>query len=116
VLGGSSARDRVKAIIKGANLYRFFALHSDRICLGEAHGYARSQTMDHRRYLKPSAAAEKLGVTIGTLGNWRWKGIGPAYYAVGGLIRYADDELDAWLAAGRQSTAYDRKVVAGARP
>ncbi len=61
--------------------------------------------MDHRKYLKPASAAEKIGVTPGTLANWRWKAIGPPYYAIGGMIRYADDELDAWVAAGRQSTA-----------
>jgi hypothetical protein len=60
--------------------------------------------VDHpRNYLKPATAAEKIGVTIGTLANWRWKGIGPAFYAVSGMIRYADDEIDAWITAGRQS-------------
>ncbi len=62
--------------------------------------------MDHRRYLKPAKAAEKIGnVTVGTLANWRWKEVGPPYYRVAGLILYADDEIDAWIAAGRQSTA-----------
>jgi predicted site-specific integrase-resolvase len=57
----------------------------------------------HRKYLKPATAAEKIGVTIGTLANWRWKGIGPAFYAISGMIRYTDDEIDAWITAGRQS-------------
>jgi hypothetical protein len=48
-----------------------------------------------------------MSVTPGTLANWRWKSIGPPYYAVGTIILYADDELDAWVAAGRQSTADD---------
>ena len=63
--------------------------------------------MDHRKYLKPADAAEKIGVTVGTLANWRWRGTGPAYYQVGGIIRYADDEIDGWMAAGRQVTADD---------
>jgi hypothetical protein len=61
--------------------------------------------MDHRTYLKPLAVAEKLGVTIGTLANWRWRGAGPAYYAIGGMVRYCDQEVDAWIAEGRQATA-----------
>ena len=60
--------------------------------------------MDHRKYLKPRKAAEKIGVTVATMANWRWKQIGPPYYRVGGLILYADDEIDAWVTVGRQST------------
>ena len=60
--------------------------------------------MDHRRYLKPAKAAEKIGVTVPTMANWRWKEVGPPFYRIGGLILYADDEIDAWIAAGRQST------------
>lgn len=52
--------------------------------------------MDHRKYLKPTKAAEKIGVTVDTMANWRWKHIGPPFYRVGGLILYADDEIDAW--------------------
>ena len=58
--------------------------------------------MDHRKYLKPTDAAKKIDVTVGTLANWRWKGFGPVYYSIGGMIRYADDEIDAWIAAGRR--------------
>ena len=71
--------------------------------------------MDHRKYLKPAAAAEKIGITIGTLANWRWRGVGPTYYQVGGLIRYADDEVDAFMAAGRQATPDDVSAKAEAR-
>jgi hypothetical protein len=58
----------------------------------------------HRRYLKPKNAAEKIGVSVDTMANWRWKQVGPPFYRVGGLILYADDEIDAWITAGRQST------------
>lgn len=72
--------------------------------------------MDHRRYLKPAKAAEKINVTVGTLANWRWRGLGPPSYRVGGLILYADDEIDAWIAAGRQSTGDATSPSAGRRP
>jgi hypothetical protein len=72
--------------------------------------------VDHRRYLKPAKAAEKIGnVTVGTLANWRWKDVGPPYYRIGGLILYADDEIDAWIAAGRQSTGDAISPSTGAR-
>jgi hypothetical protein len=61
--------------------------------------------VNHRKYQKPPMAAEKIGVTLGCLANWRWKGIGPPYYVINNMIRYADDEVDAWIAAGRQSTS-----------
>jgi hypothetical protein len=38
------------------------------------------------------------------MANWRWKEVGPPFYRVGGLILYEDREIDAWIAAGRQST------------
>jgi predicted DNA-binding transcriptional regulator AlpA len=63
-----------------------------------------NQTVDHRTYLRPPKVADKLGVTIGTLANWRTKQIGPPHYRVGGLVLYANDEIDDWVAAGRQST------------
>jgi hypothetical protein len=55
-----------------------------------------------RKYLKPADAAEKIGVTTGTLANWRWKSIGPPFYAVGAMVRYADDEIDAWITDARR--------------
>jgi hypothetical protein len=60
-----------------------------------------------RKYLKSADAAKKIGVATGTLANWRWKKVGPPYYVVGGMVRYADDELDGYVTAGRQTTADD---------
>jgi hypothetical protein len=75
-----------------------------------------NQTVDHRTYLRPPKVAVKLGVTIGTLANWRALRIGPPHYRRGGLVLYADDEIDAWVLAGRQSTADTISPSAGARP
>jgi hypothetical protein len=66
--------------------------------------------MVHRRYLKPTVTAEKIGIAPGTLANWRWKQIGPPYYTIGGLIRYDDDEVDKWIAIGRQLTVDPPKL------
>jgi hypothetical protein len=60
--------------------------------------------MDHRKYLKPLKAAEKIGVTVATMANWRWQQKGPPFYRVRGLILYCEEEIDGWITAGRQST------------
>jgi hypothetical protein len=62
--------------------------------------------------MRPSKAAAKLSVTIGTLANWRTKQIGPPFYRVGGLVLYADDEVDRWIASGRQSMSHSADPIA----
>lgn len=47
--------------------------------------------------ISPREVAARLGVTVTTLANWRWKGGGPAYLKVGGRVRYRIGELAAWL-------------------
>lgn len=38
--------------------------------------------------LSTHEAAERLGVTVGTLANWRSAGIGPAYLKIGSRVMY----------------------------
>jgi hypothetical protein len=33
-------------------------------------------------------AARILGVSVQTLRNWRWQGVGPHYYKIGRSVRY----------------------------
>jgi hypothetical protein len=52
--------------------------------------------------LNPESTGIYLGGTdkplsVLTLADWRTKGIGPAYFRVGRLIRYRQADLDAWL-------------------
>jgi hypothetical protein len=61
----------------------------------------------HKNYSRPPRVSEKLDVTLGTLANWRTKRVGPPFYRVGGLILYDDDEIDQWVARGRQITGND---------
>ena len=56
--------------------------------------------------LAPDAAAEYLGVAMKTLANWRSSTStpeGPEWMKVGGSVRYLRDDLDAWLANGKQT-------------
>lgn len=47
-----------------------------------------------------SQLAERLGVSVRTLQNWRWQGIGPRYFKLspgrGGRVRYRVTDIEAW--------------------
>lgn len=64
------------------------------------------ETLDQRATtVSPSDAAERLGLTVGTLANLRYRGGGPAYIRVGNRIRYRLSDLATWLDARvRKST------------
>ncbi|WP_413800120.1 helix-turn-helix transcriptional regulator [Streptomyces iranensis] len=52
--------------------------------------------------LTPVQLADELGVSVGTLANWRWRGEGPRYLKLGSgrssPIRYQREDVDAWKA------------------
>lgn len=52
-----------------------------------------------KRLLTPPEVAEILGVTIGTLKHWAYKGRGPRYVKVGSLRRYHEHDVAAWIAS-----------------
>ena len=54
--------------------------------------------------LSTSQLAAELGVTPGTLRNWRVAGRGPRGARIGGGIRYRRADVDAWI---DQQTARD---------
>ena len=60
--------------------------------------------------LKEEEAAEVLGLAVKTLRNWRGKGIGPPWVAVGPkLVRYRPQDLRAYQEANlRRSTSRAR--------
>ncbi|MFD1344283.1 helix-turn-helix domain-containing protein [Litorisediminicola beolgyonensis] len=51
-------------------------------------------------WLTPADAAAYLRVSNGTLANWRSRGEGPRYRAVGRVVRYHRDDLDAFMVEG----------------
>ncbi|GAA3591925.1 hypothetical protein GCM10022198_14850 [Klugiella xanthotipulae] len=55
-------------------------------------------TMTHR-WLTEREVAEKTGVAVSTLQNWRsLGGRGPSFAKVGRLVRYSLDAVDEWMA------------------
>ena len=62
---------------------------------------AAQQQAQPAQYLTTKAAAAMLGLGVSTLELWRAKGKGPAFVKLpgaGGAVRYARQELDAWIA------------------
>ena len=59
------------------------------------------------RLLTPEEAGCYLGgddkpIKPNTLRRWRWKGVGPAYHKIQGVIRYTPEDLDAEIEASRR--------------
>lgn len=53
--------------------------------------------------LKTTAETAKLlGVKLGTLEQWRWRGVGPKWVKVGRLVRYAESELNDYIVRTQQ--------------
>lgn len=53
--------------------------------------------------LTEAQAAAKLSLAKATLARWRWQGIGPAHIKLGSAVRYAESDLDAFIAHGKVS-------------
>jgi predicted DNA-binding transcriptional regulator AlpA len=52
-----------------------------------------------RRYLSERELAEYSGLAVRTLQKWRLFNEGPPFRKLGGAVRYALDQFDAWVAA-----------------
>jgi hypothetical protein len=53
--------------------------------------------------LTPTEAGELLSVSVTTLANWRFKGTGPVFIRLSGLIRYSFTDLEAFVSSNRNS-------------
>jgi len=58
-------------------------------------------------YLTTEQAAARLGLQPRTLERWRWAGLGPKFRKLGGAVRYAPQDLDAWADAATRSSTSD---------
>ncbi len=57
--------------------------------------------------IKSQEAADFLGVSVSWLNKSRMKGDGPVYMKIGGAVRYALPDLEAWMAAQRRTAIYN---------
>ena len=60
---------------------------------------AKRELMELDEVLTPKEAAAALKVRVTTLSNWRVAGRGPQFTRVGRSVRYAKNDLAAYLAA-----------------
>ena len=60
-----------------------------------------------RPLVKEDSAARLLHVEVSTLRRWRWSGDGPRFIKVGAAVRYAPDDLEAFIIAGRRRSTSD---------
>lgn len=65
-------------------------------------------TLDERtRTTDTDGAADRLGVTAGTLRNWRWRGGGPPFVRIGRTVRYRLVDLALWLDSQTRTSTSD---------
>lgn len=58
-----------------------------------------TNTIIFPRRIKDTEAAERLGLSVKTLRQWRRTGGGPAFLKLGNAVRYDVDALEAWAAS-----------------
>ena len=49
--------------------------------------------------------ADVLGLSTGTLANWRSLGLGPTYVKLGGRVRYRASGVNSWVASQEHESA-----------
>lgn len=60
------------------------------------------------KLLTPEQAAALLNLKSKTLARWRWAGCGPRFIKIGGAIRYAETDLQAFIKAGVRLSTSDK--------
>jgi predicted site-specific integrase-resolvase len=70
---------------------------------------------DRTLTLSPEEAAQRLGVEVSSLANWRWSGRGPAFVKAGGRVRYRLTDLAEYLDAQTRTSTSDRGSLRASR-
>jgi len=63
--------------------------------------------MDNK-LLTPEQAAALLNLKAKTLARWRWAGCGPRFMKIGEAVRYAENDLQAFIKAGLRMSTSDQ--------
>jgi predicted site-specific integrase-resolvase len=63
------------------------------------------------KLLTPEQAATLLHLKPKTLARWRWAGCGPRFIKIGGRVRYAESDLQAFIQAGVRTSTSDTGSV-----
>jgi hypothetical protein len=57
-------------------------------------------------------AAAVMGMRPATLRRWRWSGRGPAFKKIGAAVRYAPEDIAAFIEAADRRSTSDAKHIA----
>lgn len=60
-----------------------------------------AETATPARSLTPEQLASELGISVGTLSNWRYKNRGPRWFYAGSNVRYRLTDVLNWIEANR---------------
>ncbi len=52
-----------------------------------------------KQFYKDKEVAERLAIGLSTLRRWRVEGKGPPYHKISGAVRYAENDILAYLSA-----------------
>ena len=55
------------------------------------------QVAPEAQWITPDDLAARLSISPGTVANWRGQGKGPAFKRFGGIVRYREDIVNAWI-------------------
>jgi hypothetical protein len=55
------------------------------------------------KFINEKAAGDYLGISPKTLASWRFKGRGPRFFKFQTAVRYAQEQLDEFIEAGRSN-------------
>lgn len=55
--------------------------------------------MQDNEWQSPEELAADLGIPVGTVYQWRYKGTGPRGYKIGRHVRYRRSDVGAWIEA-----------------
>jgi hypothetical protein len=62
------------------------------------------------KYMTPAEVAKKLGMTEGTLANWRSKDMGPRWITVAGKIVYKSEAVSIYISNSASSIYWNTKT------
>ena len=57
----------------------------------------RTMSRTRERLLSPADLAAYLGIPLGTVYSWRWRGGGPPGFKIGRHVRYRRADVERWL-------------------
>ncbi len=65
------------------------------------------QAQIQHTFLTETEAANLLALSVKTLRQWRWAGIGPVHYKFGKAVRYSESDLQEYIASSQRKSTSD---------